>query len=178
MTYLIFVLAALTGFLSNSHVLEFSPVFGALLYTGARLKKRDAVWFPVSVLAFCNWILTARVFRAEIRWEYLITLLGFAAMAWTGGLLRRNLTPARFAACAIAGPTAYFLISNFGVWLDGVLYPQSWSGLAACYVAAIPYYRSSLISTFLVGGLLFASNELISRRMHGKRFESATAPVS
>jgi hypothetical protein len=88
------------------------------------------------------------------------------------------LTVAKFTGCAIAGPTAYFLISNFGVWLGWGLYPHTWSGLAACYVAAIPYFRNSLLSTIVVGALLFASYGLISRRLHGKHFESAAAPAN
>lgn len=178
MIYLIFVLAVLTRFLSNPHVPEFSPVFGALLFAGAQLKKRDAVWFPVTVLAVCDWILTTRVFHMEVKWEHSITLLAFATMALFGSMLRNKLTVARFAGCAVGGPTAYFLISNFGVWLGWGLYPHTWTGLAACYVAALPYYRDSMLSTFVVGALLFVSYELLSRKMHGKHFKSAAAPAS
>jgi len=178
MIYVIFVLAVLTRFVSNPHVPEFSPIFGALLFSAARLKKRDAIWFPVTVLAVCDWILTTRVFHLEMRWEHSITLVAFAAMAGIGGLLRNNLNVARFTGCAVAGPTAYFLISNFGVWLGWRLYPHTWSGLAACYVAALPYYRNSVLSTIVVGALLFAGDGLISRRLHGKHLESAAAPAS
>src|SRR5207248_1153018 len=125
-----------------------SPIFGALLFSGAHLKKRDAVWFPVAVLAVCDWILTTRVFHMEVKWEHSITLLAFAAMARIGGLLRQNFSAAKFAGCAVAGPTAYFLISNFGVWLGWGLYPHTWTGLVTCYIAALPYYRDSLLSTF------------------------------
>src|SRR5579884_2177980 len=96
MIYLIFVLAVLTRFISNAHVPEFSPIFGALLFSGARLKKRDAVWFPVTALAVCDWFLTVRVFHMEMKWQYSITLVAFAAMAWIGGLLRQKVTVARF----------------------------------------------------------------------------------
>ena len=178
MIYLIFVLAVLTRFLSSAHVPEFSPIFGALLFAGARLRKRDAVWFPVMVLTICDWILTTRVFHMEVRWGHAVTLLAFAAMAWTGGLLRQNLTVLRFAGCAVAGPTAYFFISNFGVWLCWDLYPHTWAGVIACYVAALPYYRNSLLSTFVVGALLLGGYELVSRRLHGEHLESAAAPAN
>src|SRR5215470_7939737 len=115
MIYLVFVLAALTRFLSNPHVQEFSPIFGALLFSGARLKRRDAVWFPVTVLAGCGWVLTTRVFHMEMNWGHSITLLAFAAMAWIGSFLRHNLTAGKLAGCSLDGPTAYFLLSNFGV---------------------------------------------------------------
>jgi hypothetical protein len=70
----------------------------------------------------------------------------------------------------VAGSTAYFLISNFGVWLGSgcagqILYPHTWRGLANCYLAAVPYYPNSLISTVVVAGLLFGVSELIPRRL-------------
>jgi len=69
MIYAVFVVAVLTRFLMNSHLPGFSPVFGALLFSGARLRKRDALWFPVVVLAIGDWLLTTQVFHMEVRWD-------------------------------------------------------------------------------------------------------------
>jgi uncharacterized protein DUF6580 len=175
MIYLIVVLAVLTRFLFISHVPVFTPVFGALLFAGARLRKRDAIWFPVTVLAIFDWILTTRVFHMEMKWEHSLTILAFAAMAGIGGLLRHKVSVWRFTGGAAAGSTAYFLISNFGVWLGWGLYPLTWRGLAVCYVAALPYYRNSLISTVIVGVLLFGVYELISRKVSPSNCESGIA---
>src|SRR5947207_6513848 len=100
MMYLVFVVAVLTRFLMNSHLPGFSPVFGALLLSGARLRKRDAIWFPVVVLAIGDWLLTTQVFHMEVRWEHALTLVAFAAMAWIGGLRRQGPLPCRFAGCS------------------------------------------------------------------------------
>jgi hypothetical protein len=178
MTYLVFVVAVLTGFLMNSHLPGFSPVFGALLFSGARLKKRDAVWFPVMVLAISDWMLTTQVFRMEVRWGHAITLLAFAAMAWIGGLLRQNLSAFRFAGCSVAASTAYFLISNFGVWIGWGIYPHTREGLVACYVAALPYYPTSSLSTLVGGAVLFWGYEFLRRRQHDKQLEPSTAHAS
>jgi len=164
MIYLIFVLSAFTRFLMSSHAPGFSPVFGALLFSGARLKKRDAIWFPVVVLAICDWILITRFYHMEIRWEHTITLLGCAAMAWIGGLLRQSFSATRFAGCSVAGSTAFFLISNFGVWIGWGLYPHTWAGLLACYAAGVPYYRMSLLSTLVGGAVLFWGYEFLHKR--------------
>jgi hypothetical protein len=175
MIYLVFVVAVLTRFLMNSHLPGFSPVFGALLFSGARLRKRDAIWFPVVVLAIGDWLLTTQVFHMEVRWGHAITLAAFAAMAWVGGLLRDRLSPIRFVGCAISASTAYFLISNFGVWIGSGMYPHTREGFAACYVAALPYYRMSSLSTLVGGAVLFWGYELLRRRHYGKQLESATA---
>jgi len=175
MIYLIFVLAVASRFLMNSHLPGFSPVFGALLFSGARLRKRDAVWFPGMVLAVGDWILTTRMYHMEVRWEHGITLLAFAAMAWSGAFLRHKLSALRFGGCAIISSTAYFLISNFGVWLTPGTYPHTREGLVTCYVAALPYYRSSSLSTLIGGAVLFWGYEFLRRRHHDKQLEPATA---
>jgi len=178
MIYLVFVLVVAAGFLMNSHLPGFSPVFGALLFSGARLKKRDAIWFPVMVLGVGDWVLTTQVFHMEVRWGHAITLLAFAAMAWIGGLLRQNLSALRFVGCSVAASAAYFLISNFGVWIGWGIYPRTREGLVACYVAALPYYRTSSLSTLVGGAVLFGGYEFLRRRHHDKQLEPATAHAS
>jgi len=177
MTYLIFVLSVSTRFLMSSHMPGFSPVFGALLFSGARLKKRDAIWFPVTTLGICDWILITRFYHMEVRWEHAITLLACAAMAWIGGLLRADFSAVRFAGCSVAGSTAFFLISNFGVWMGWELYPHTWQGLSSCYAAAVPYYRASLLSTMVGGAVLFWGERFLRRR-YADRSDSANAQAS
>jgi uncharacterized protein DUF6580 len=167
MIYLVFVLVVLTRFVTDPHAPILTPVFGALLFTGARMRKRDAVWFPVTVLAISDWILTTEFFHMQVGWPDAITLLGFAAMAAIGGLLRNKWSAARALACGIGGPTAFFLISNFGVWLGWNLYPRTWSGLEACYIAALPYYRNSILSTLVASSILFACYEFHKKVRRG-----------
>ena len=81
---------------------------------------------------------------------------------------RQNVGAIAFA--ALAGPTAFFVISNFGVWLGGHgarMYPATWDGLVACYVAAFPFYRNSLLATAVYTAVLFGANEIYGRRHHG-----------
>jgi hypothetical protein len=178
MIYVAFVITVLTRLFTESHLPGFSPVFGALLFAGARLRKRDAVWFPVVVLAIGDWILTTQVFHMQVRWGHAITLAAFAAMAWIGGSLRTYLSIPRFVGCSAAGSTAYFLISNFGVWLGWGIYPHTREGLVACYVAALPYYRTSSLSTLVGGAVLFFGYELLHRRHHDKQLEASAASTS
>lgn len=47
---------------------------------------------------------------------------------------------------SILASLAFFLISNFGVWIEGGLYPQTVSGLAHCYEMAIPFFKNELLA--------------------------------
>ncbi len=173
MAYMIFVLAVLTRFIP--HPWNFSPVFGALLFGGAKLGKRDSIWFPVAVLALSDLLLTTQVYGLKMRWAYGITWICFALITLLGRWLGRTVTVRRFLVAALAGPTIFYFISNFGVWIGFGLYPPTWEGLVACYVAALPYYRNSLLASLLFGAVLFGAYEYFQRKA-GKQ-EWQVSPV-
>ncbi len=50
---------------------------------------------------------------------------------------------------ALTASALFFGVSNFGVWYSTTLYPLSFAGLVACYLAAIPFYSNLLVSTFI-----------------------------
>ncbi len=57
----------------------------------------------------------------------------------------------------------FFIITNFGVWLVGSMYPKTIIGLELCYLAAIPFLSNNLMSTLLYGGMLFGWLALAER---------------
>jgi hypothetical protein len=63
----------------------------------------------------------------------------------------------------LLGPTSFFVLSNYPVWVSSTMYPHTMDGLTACYVAAIPFYRNDLVSTALVAGLAFGVPVLVRR---------------
>ena len=59
----------------------------------------------------------------------------------------------------------FFLISNFGVWIGGMMYPVSLGGLISCYIAGLPFFGWTLVGnafycTMLFGGFEFAINKI------------------
>ena len=48
---------------------------------------------------------------------------------------------------SLSSSIVFFIVSNFGVWLIG--YPKSLQGLYTCYIAAIPFFHNTIISTLL-----------------------------
>src|SRR5437867_13328737 len=106
----------------------------------------------------------------RIRPNKSIIWLGFAVVALIGYWLRKRENVARIAVAALAGPTAFFVISNSGVWLSGHgarMYPATWDGLVACYLAALPFYRHSLFATAASTAVLFGANGIYGRRHDG-----------
>ena len=63
----------------------------------------------------------------------------------------------------------FFVTTNFATWAEGQLYPMTWSGLATCYVMAIPFFWNTLAADLLGTCVLFGL---------GPVFERAAARVS
>ena len=167
MTYLIVTLAVLARFIP--HASNFSPVYGALLFGGAHLNKRHSVWLPICLLGMSDWALTKFVYHTHLGWTELVQLAAFAAIVLIGWSLRRRWTAGRFLTAVLAGPTAFYFISNFGVWVGFGLYPPTWHGLIACYVAGLPFYGNTLLSGVIFSVMLFGACELYRRRFHANQ---------
>ena len=63
---------------------------------------------------------------------------------------------------ALSGSLAFYIISNFGVWSLGS-YGYSLDGLLVCYIAAIPFYSNTLISTILYSALIESINTVYKK---------------
>ena len=165
MSYLVVLVAVLTRFIP--HMPDFSPVFAALLFGGAQLKRRDVIWYPVALLAVSDFVLTTWVYRMRMGWGQNIIWLAFAVVALVGYWLRKHESVGSVGFAALAGPTVFFVVSNFGAWLNGHMYPATWDGLVKCYVAALPFYPNSLLATVVYTAVLFGANEIYCRRHDG-----------
>lgn len=176
MAYLILLVAVAARFVP--HPANFSPVYGALLFGGACLKKRDSIWFPVLLLAVSDVILTTLVYRAHFGWADTIDWAGFAAVALIGWALRNNISALKVVSGSLAGATAFFVISNFAVWMGGTLYPLTRAGLAACFVAAVPFFGNTLLSSLLYSGVLFGAYEFYQRKFTRQERHNTPAPAA
>ena len=173
--YLLLLVAVLTRVLPHAGWMNFTAVGGALLYFGARRSWREMI-APLAVLMATDYFLTVFVYHYAFRWEwYAMTWAWYAAaMALGQILLKSRTTFVRAGAAALLGPTSFFLLSNYAVWIGGGMYPRTLGGLGACYVAALPFYRNDLISTVIVVGVAFGVPVLV-RQMSAAQRQAALA---
>jgi hypothetical protein len=85
----------------------------------------------------------------------LFTYAGMLAGTFIGRWLLPKVSALRLGGAAFLASLAFFVVSNFGVWLGGY-YGYGLDGLIACYVAAIPFWGSSLIGDLGSTAILFA----------------------
>ena len=162
--YLLILVAVLSRLLPHPEWLNFTAVGGALLYFGARRSWREML-APLAALMVTDYCLTVFSYHYAFVWTAYMTTWAWylAAMALGHILLHARTTFVRVAAGVVLGPTSFFIISNYAVWAGSAMYPRSWAGLTACYVAAIPFYRNDLASTAIVCAFAFGLPVLVRR---------------
>lgn len=130
------------------HTANFAPVGAIALFAGAILAWRIALWLPLAIMVISDLIIGLHPLIGFTWGAFaLITLLGVA--------LNKSSNWLRVPLGALASSLIFFIISNFGVWTEGKLYPHTWQGLSDCFVMALPFFRATLTSDLLFSALFF-----------------------
>ena len=137
---------------------NFAPVGALSLFAGARLRGWKSYALPLAVMAITD------PFLGGYSRATPLIYLSFMFSVWIGTRLRRTENPVWIGSAALLGSIQFFLITNFAVWVPaGSMYPHTPAGLAACYIAAIPFFGRTLASDLLYAGLLFGLHAWLSR---------------
>jgi hypothetical protein len=103
-------------------------------------------------------------------YEYMeVVYASFALIVCIGLWLGKDRSVLRIAGAALASSVLFFLLTNFGVWAFGSLYPRTLDGLITCYVAAIPFFRNTFQGDVLYTAILFGGFALLERRFSALR---------
>ena len=141
------------------HPPNVAPIMAMALFGGAYLaNRRLAFLLPLAAMLLSDLVI-------GLHSQLLAVYAAFALIVLIGRGLQQSRTFARIAGSTLLGSVLFFVITNFGVWAVDQLYPKTWEGLAACYVAAIPFFRNALTGDVLYSALLFGGFELLARRI-------------
>jgi hypothetical protein len=166
--YLLLIAALLSRIVPHSGWFGFTAVGGSLLYFGARRSWREML-VPALALAAVDYYLTVFAYSYPFHAsDYAITWGWYLAAIVLGRiLLAPRVTFGRVAVASLLGPTSFFLVSNYAVWLGshqpGGMYAPGFDGLLTCLAAGLPFYERDLISTGLVLTVAFGVPALVRR---------------
>ena len=142
------------------HVPNYTPVLSVALFSGVYLNKRYAIAAPLMLMIVSDLILG---WHDTIAYTWgsmvLIALIG----VW--GKNYKNI--AFVVVASVISSILFFVVTNFGSWL--VLYPRTLRGFVECYAAAIPFFKSTLVSTLLYSCAMFGVYELVASRVRNTR---------
>lgn len=140
------------------HPPNMTSVAAVALFGGAYFSdRRLAFLVPLAALFLSDLFLG---FYGHMEVQY----LSFALIVCIGLWLEKDRSVFKIAAAALAGSVLFFLLTNFGVWAFGSLYPRTLGGLMDCYIAAIPFFRNTLQGDMLYTAILFGGFALLERR--------------
>ena len=171
LAYLFVVLSVALRFISLP--VAFTSVAASLLYFGARQPRRR-MWVPLVLLVAADLVLTRLVYAYPLSADHLVTWAWYAAILLLGGTLKENSGALRVGGAALAASVSFFLLSNFAVWAVWAMYPKTLAGLAACYLAALPFFRHSLAGDLFFTVVFFGIGALLE----GARSRLAAERVS
>ncbi len=145
------------------HMPNFSPLGAMAVFAAAHFfDRRLSLLIPVAATwlsdLFLNNVIYAQSgqgfawFYPGFYWQYAAYMI-IALMSL--GVFRRGLTVTKIVSASLLSGAVFFAVSNFGVWFSGSLYPHNFSGLLACYAAALPFYHGTLLGDAAYGALLF-----------------------
>lgn len=137
------------------HPANFAPIGAIALFGGLYLPKRWAIILPLAAMFMSD------LFIGLYSWPIMISVYsGFAIMGIIGLLVRQNKKLTTILGGTLIGCSIFFLITNLAVWQFGSIYEHSWSGLAHCYLLALPFFRNSLVGDLFYVGTLVGGYEL------------------
>ena len=154
------------------HYPNFTPLCAIALF-GAKYFRNGYLAFLIPIVALWfsdiiinNFILSQyfdgfNLFYSGFYWQY----GSFLLIALLGRKTLNNLSFFKLLGVSISSSLLFFLISNFGVWVSSSFYSKDIFGLAACYIAAIPFYYGTLSGTIFYSFFLFGSYEFLSRKL-------------
>ena len=138
------------------HPANFTAVGGIALFSAARFGFGKALF-----------VTTATMLISDL-------LFGFHAVMWAtygsfflavclGTLLKGKTRGIRIIGLSSLSSVLFYLITNIAVWLaPGSMYPKTATGLIACYIAALPFFRNSLAGDLFYTSAFFGIAELVT----------------
>lgn len=138
------------------HPPNFSPLLAiALVGAAGAASLGVALALPLTALLLSDWLIG---FHDQMPAVY----LSLALVVFVGRRLDLNSVGIkggvwRFLRQATLASLIFFFVTNLAVWYFSPLYPQTGSGLWTCYVAALPFFHNTLLSTLVYGSILLGA---------------------
>lgn len=151
------------------HYPNFTPIGAMALFGGAYLSKRwQAFLLPLGSLFISdiaiNYIVYHKLTLLHSMW--LGVYGSFSLIVCLGLLLLNKVNTKNVVLSSLTASMIFFLVSNFGVWVvDPInLYPNTGTGLLACYIAGLPYLLGTIFGDLFYSAILFTLFEYAQSR--------------
>ena len=149
------------------HPPNFTPIFAIALLASHVFKNKwiviltplMAMWISDLVInnyLYAGYYDSLLIFSSSFLWVYGPIIF----IALLGTVLIKKVKMSNIALSSISGSLIFFLVTNFGVWISGTMFPKSLFGLIECYTFALPFFGNALVGDLVYCTILFTSYSL------------------
>jgi signal transduction histidine kinase len=142
------------------HAPNFAPIGGLALFSGFHFKKKVSLLIPLLSMFISDIFLG---FHSTIFYVY----VSFVLITFIGNNIKSLKLQNLFFA-SILSSILFFLITNFGVWLAGSMYPKTISGLLQSYQMGLPFFRNTVFGDLIYSVSFFYGYQYISNFIYKK----------
>lgn len=139
------------------HAPNFTPVAASALFAAGLLRFR-----ALSLLVPFVGMLLGDAVHGFYDWRIMTTVYAALSLPACAACLSSRLrAPRMIVPVMLSCSLAFFLITNFAVWMFGAMYPATMAGLVTCYVAALPFLKYTIAGDLFWAGALFGGYRLL-----------------
>lgn len=160
---LLTILAVISRFLP--HPPNFTSVGGTALFGGAKLSRPLNYLLPIGIMLVTDIFLG---FHKTMPYVYISFII---AVMLGERLLKNNASVAKIGVVSLVGSLLFFLITNFGVWQTGGLYPHTTAGLMESYLMGLPFLKWTVLGDMIYSVGFFKLYQLIENRKFVTTFD-------
>ncbi len=168
----VFAVLFVTLFRLFPHAPNFAPMGAVAILSGRTQSKKNAILTIIAAMVVSDLALSRIYGYPFLGFVSLFVYGAFILQAFLGRAFRQKTGGSMIA--ALLGACLFFVITNLGVWMQGLLYARTLDGLLQCYLMALPFFKMTLI-----GNLVWTPVLTAAYRLYQNRFlpQAKTLPV-
>ena len=134
------------------HPPNFTPIAAmALFCAGNCTNKYSAFIIPLVAMLLSDLLIGFHNTLIPVYVSFIFTvMIGFV-------VLRNKVKLSSLFTASIMSSVLFFIITNFGVWFQGSLYPKNIAGITECFMLAIPFFKNTLLGDMFFSAILFGT---------------------
>ena len=144
--FLLFIVLLAVATRIAPHPPNFTPIFSIALFSGICFRNKFSFLVPLSIMIISD--IYIGNFQMAF-WVYPSLLLIY----FIGKLFIKKLNYLNVFTASVISSILFFVITNFGVWNVG--YPKTIEGFMLCYLAAIPFFKNTLMASIFYSSILY-----------------------
>jgi hypothetical protein len=152
------------------HPANFAPIAAVAIFGGAILPRKLALTLPLLVMVISDLVIGLHPL-------IIFTWGSFIAIALLSSVYLKKITPKAIVGGSIVASILFYLVTNFGVWIEGRLYVRTFSGLMESYFNALPFFRNTLLGDLIYTGMLFGAYALVQHFVLSNRTSKRKAHI-